>query len=125
MDQDLEMADSVHVKLAISPQERTAAEQAIADNKKLHIGGEFRQLLRFVSVLSALSLGMEDKEVERVVDEFDMAQAHMDRVNAPPPEISLDDLTAFEKNQLPDKYAPCPCGSGRKFKFCCWKSIKE
>jgi hypothetical protein len=20
----------------------------------------------------------------------------------------------------PDKYAPCPCASGVKFKFCCW-----
>ena len=20
-----------------------------------------------------------------------------------------------------DKYAPCGCGSGKKFKFCCWK----
>ena len=19
-----------------------------------------------------------------------------------------------------DKYDPCPCGSGKKFKFCCW-----
>ncbi|KKM90311.1 hypothetical protein LCGC14_1239890 [marine sediment metagenome] len=23
-------------------------------------------------------------------------------------------------NRLVDKYDPCPCGSGKKFKWCCW-----
>ena len=23
-----------------------------------------------------------------------------------------------------DKYAPCPCGSGKKYKFCCWSCWK-
>ena len=25
------------------------------------------------------------------------------------------------KNATVDKYDPCPCGSAKKFKFCCWK----
>ena len=26
-----------------------------------------------------------------------------------------------EKHAITDRYAPCPCNSGRKFKFCCGK----
>lgn len=34
----------------------------------------------------------------------------------------LRDLTALEESQRQLKmYAPCGCGSGKKFKFCCHK----
>lgn len=26
-----------------------------------------------------------------------------------------------ETHRVPDRYAPCPCGSGEKYKFCCGK----
>jgi hypothetical protein len=28
----------------------------------------------------------------------------------------------WAKEYAPDPYSPCPCGSGRKFKFCCYKT---
>ena len=32
------------------------------------------------------------------------------------------DLSAKESADMQiRKYAPCGCGSGKKFKFCCWK----
>jgi uncharacterized protein YecA (UPF0149 family) len=30
-------------------------------------------------------------------------------------------LTTTEKYPVTDRYAPCPCKSGRKYKFCCGK----
>lgn len=31
-------------------------------------------------------------------------------------------LTTIQKNTGSiGKYDPCPCGSGKKFKFCCWR----
>ena len=34
------------------------------------------------------------------------------------------DLTAKERAEMQiRKYAPCGCGSGRKFKFCCYKPL--
>ena len=29
-------------------------------------------------------------------------------------------ITTPEKYPGTDRYAPCPCNSGRKYKFCCW-----
>lgn len=34
----------------------------------------------------------------------------------------IRDLTELEKANAQIKlYSPCACGSGKKFKFCCWK----
>ena len=36
------------------------------------------------------------------------------------------DLTAKEKYDAQIKlYSPCACGSGKKFKFCCWTKKKK
>lgn len=44
-------------------------------------------------------------------------------------EEDLTDLKRAVKEQLlpagGDVYASCPCGSGKKFKFCCWKLVKD
>ena len=37
------------------------------------------------------------------------------------PEIVQGELEAF----IPETYGPCPCASGKKFKFCCQKVFKE
>lgn len=42
---------------------------------------------------------------------------------------SVDDLKEVQRDltqreirvERINKYAPCGCGSGKKFKFCCWK----
>jgi len=39
-----------------------------------------------------------------------------------PPEDLADLKEALRQKMIPeDVYAPCPCGSGKKFKFCCAK----
>jgi uncharacterized protein YecA (UPF0149 family) len=39
----------------------------------------------------------------------------------------LTDLKRAVKNELEpdDPYSPCPCGSGKKYKFCCKKKMKN
>lgn len=29
------------------------------------------------------------------------------------------------RNHIPDLYIPCPCGSGKKYKFCCYKAVDK
>jgi hypothetical protein len=42
------------------------------------------------------------------------------------PEDLTDLRKAIEQEFIPDDvYSPCPCGSGRKFKFCCAKKPIE
>lgn len=40
-----------------------------------------------------------------------------------------DDLSSEEREELeafiPESYSPCPCASGKKFKFCCQKIFKD
>jgi uncharacterized protein YecA (UPF0149 family) len=31
----------------------------------------------------------------------------------------------FHKKHLPERNAPCFCGSGKKFKLCCWNKTKS
>jgi hypothetical protein len=43
-----------------------------------------------------------------------------------PPEDLTDLKKAILQKMTPeDVYAPCPCGSGKKFKFCCAKKPSE
>jgi SEC-C motif len=42
-------------------------------------------------------------------------------VSLPSPRRQLDTVTPTEEYAVTDRYAPCPCNSGRKFKFCCGK----
>ena len=42
-------------------------------------------------------------------------------VSLPSPRRQLDTVTPTEEYPVTDRYAPCPCNSGRKFKFCCGK----
>ena len=39
----------------------------------------------------------------------------------PSPQARPSLATPARKNPVPDRYAPCPCGSGEKYKFCCGK----
>jgi tetratricopeptide (TPR) repeat protein len=39
----------------------------------------------------------------------------------PMTDVEEEELAAF----IPETYAPCPCASGKKFKFCCQKIFKE
>jgi hypothetical protein len=39
-----------------------------------------------------------------------------------PSSWSQPKATTHEKYPGTDRYAPCPCNSGRKYKFCCWAS---
>jgi len=44
--------------------------------------------------------------------------------SSPPDELSeveQEELEAF----IPESYGPCPCASGKKFKFCCQKAFKD
>jgi len=42
------------------------------------------------------------------------------------PEDLTDLKKAIQQKMIPDDvYSPCPCGSGRKFKFCCAKKPVE
>jgi hypothetical protein len=46
-----------------------------------------------------------------------------------PPNISSGPLSQTEQEELkafvPESYSPCPCASGKKFKFCCQKAFKD
>ncbi len=46
-----------------------------------------------------------------------------------PTDDTLDDLSTIEQQELeafiPESYSPCPCASGKKFKFCCQKIFKD
>jgi len=39
-----------------------------------------------------------------------------------PSSWSQPKTATHEKYPGTDRYAPCPCNSGRKYKFCCWAS---
>jgi len=34
-------------------------------------------------------------------------------------ELVYDNPPTITKPQPPEPYSPCPCGSGKKYKFCC------
>jgi len=55
-----------------------------------------------------------DEEV-REMNEEDLA--YMKRMERPP---TVRQIT----RKVIDKYDPCPCGSGKKFKWCCWTGGK-
>ncbi len=88
--------DLISIPLFTDPEERARARKAIERNKETHVGGEFRELMRFKTMMSLLSLGSSDEEVVQGLDEFDAAQAELDRVNGPPVEISLARLSLLE-----------------------------
>jgi SEC-C motif len=82
------------------------------------------------------TLGMDDEEFEdfRRSVVFPMIQRHqemfplMHRRFSPDRSQSGPSLGAPPKKAAPgdrypgtDRYAPCPCGSGEKYKFCCGK----
>ena len=54
---------------------------------------------------------------------------HRKRHQASPPEVDnpphwnrQESAVPAEKKRGIDRYAPCPCNSGKKYKFCCGKS---
>ena len=51
--------------------------------------------------------------------QFKKATPHIDE-----PPISKDDQASLEAF-IPESYGPCPCASGKKFKFCCQKAFKD
>ncbi len=116
----MEQENSILVEVFTRPKERAKALESIRRSKETHIGSEFREMMRFATMMSMLSLGLPDKEIKKRLEEFDAAQAAMDRVNGPPVEIDLDQLKAVKETLEVDPYSPCPCESGKKYKFCCY-----
>jgi uncharacterized protein YecA (UPF0149 family) len=42
-------------------------------------------------------------------------------VNPDDPPLPDEPIEQIEANDSPDRNAPCPCGSGKKYKKCCGK----
>jgi tetratricopeptide (TPR) repeat protein len=88
----------------------------------------FTETLHEIS--SELSIPLKEltsKEIQPLVKhfrdtfrQFKMGNPNEDEVR-PMTDLEEEELEAF----IPDTYSPCPCASGKKFKFCCQKILKE
>ena len=70
--------------------------------------------------LTAKDLKPFIREFKESIREFGKTKELLD---SPPPlsEVERAEIDAF----VPDSYAPCPCASGKKYRFCCQKSAKD
>jgi uncharacterized protein YecA (UPF0149 family) len=117
----MQQDEQIYVRILTDPEDRAQARRIVQENKKCHLGGELRFMARVATVMALLSLGSSNEEVTREVEEFEAAQAEMDRTNGPAAAVSVADLEAVMEAEEPSTYGPCPCGSGKKYKFCCFK----
>lgn len=60
-----------------------------------------------------------DKRLKEVTEKCEEYGFHF-IIGLEPPEDLTDLKNAIKQKMTPnDVYSPCPCGSGKKFKFCC------
>lgn len=69
-----------------------------------------------------------DREIDPLTKEFeesfsDFSKSSIDGTNLHDIPDSEDIETA--KSLIPEPYSPCPCASGKKFKFCCSKAFRD
>lgn len=77
-------------------------------------------------ICRALNLPMAElttTEIEPYLRPFKESFAEFKGGSSPPP-LSDDEREELE-TFIPESYGPCPCASGKKFKFCCQKAFKE
>lgn len=67
------------------------------------------------------------KELTPFINDFLVAFRELKTGQQEPTQITEDDLVSQEEVEafIPETYGPCPCGSGKKYKFCCQKAFKD
>ena len=72
--------------------------------------------LQTVNILCKMNFAQEDlKRLETLYHPEDMDEAHSYEENQD------NDDAEVEMTQNPSRNAPCPCGSGKRYKHCCGK----
>ena len=109
---------------------KVAKSKAGQWSKKLLILKKDPYAETLVSIGDGLGIPVETlpaKDLELFVREFRTSFRQFKRGGAGAPDesqLSDDDqkqLAAF----IPETYGPCSCGSGKKFKFCCYKAFRD
>ncbi len=68
---------------------------------------------------------MTDEMIESALKQAAELRAKFDHLkNRPTYPIHLGWGVLYSDREF-DKYEPCPCESGDKYKFCCWKRTKN